>query len=233
MISLGLTDDDLAALMPPASESNLSLRAREALPPKGSAARPSPKASGKFVTDGGRLVGPKIVKRIKKREEAVPNKASGAYAKAVVPATQAEPAAPSTKLEDFSDLVSELESLVDLPRQVDPVLIPNDQVQVRLAEAPRVFEANADVHATITEAVQAALPQMATVPLSVATLATAQTAARARAAAVAEARVEAEDVSRRRRRRRRPPTRCERRQSLRLPSRRRGLPRGGGGLSPY
>ena len=189
---LALTDDELTALMPSVPESNLSLRAGEALPPQGPAARPSPKASGKFVTDGGRLVGPKIVKRIKKREEAVPNKASGAYAKAVVPATQAEPAAPSTRLEDFSDLVSELESLVDLPRQVDPALIPNDQVQGRLAEAPRVFEANADVHATITEAVQAALPQMTTVPLSVAT---AQTAARARAAAGAEARVEAEDVA--------------------------------------
>jgi len=175
---LSLTDDELSALMPSAVGSATSQRRGETVGAP-SAARPTPKQSGRFVTDGGRLAAPKIVKRSTKLDQAVPHKASGAYAKAVAAkpngagrtnSTTPPPRGASTKLEDFSDLVAEIESL-DVTEDEQTVLISYDQLGARPAEPPSVRAAKVDVEATIAEAVRAALPQLATVPLSLATVA--------------------------------------------------------------
>ena len=92
---LSLADDELSALMPSALDASPSVRRGEAAATP-NAARPSPKASGKFLTDGGRRGAPKIVKRVTKRAPTTPTAPSS-------------PQETSTKLEDFSDLVRELE----------------------------------------------------------------------------------------------------------------------------
>lgn len=174
---LSLSDDELSALMPRTPSSSHTLRRDADASAQVPAASPSPKASGKFVTDGGRRAAPKVVKRIKRRDPTVPNKASGAYAKVVTPATTdreratPSPVGPAAKLEDFADLVSELESLVDVPRQEQTVLIRHDQLQGRSAEASSAFDPNAKVSPSTQGHTPAELQQPATVPLlSVATL---------------------------------------------------------------
>ncbi len=157
---LSLTDDELTALVPSTLGSSASALRSQAAPAP-TTTRRTPKASGKFVTEGGRLAAPKIVKRVTKGDRAEPNKASGAYPKVT---------APSSKLEDFSDLVREIESSVDVPEE-PTVVISHDSFRMRPAGVPDVVVSTASVEETIGEALRAALPHMATVPLSVATIA--------------------------------------------------------------
>ena len=164
-----LTEDELTALMPSEVPSTKSLGRTE--PSRAlRAARPSPKQSGRFVTDGGRLVAPKIVKRSAKPDQAAPHKASGAYAKAVTAKPTTSHRGASTKLEDFSDLVAEFESL-DPSEDAQTRLISHDLLGALSESAASVHTETVDVEASIADAVRAALPQLTTVPLSLATVA--------------------------------------------------------------